>query len=179
MGECQNVVLGDSYHQEREAIIGPLLRDLAEMVVGFVGFGAIARSAAHRLRPFGATLLYHNRARKPADEAQYGVRYREFDELLREADAVVAVLPLTPETRGLFGVKQFALMRPDAISVNVGRGALVDQRALADALLQRRIYAAGLDVFDPEPVTQDNPIVVVAPQLRDRLLLSPHIAGVT
>ena len=179
MGECQNVVLGDNYHHNREGIIGPLLRDLEEMTVGLVGFGAIGRSVADRLHPFGPTLLYHNRTRRREDEARFGVRYAEFDELLRTADAVVAMLPLTAETKGLFGREAFARMKPETIFVNVGRGALVDQRALVEALLEHRVYAASLDVFDPEPVTKENPVVLAAPQLRDRLLLSPHIAGVT
>lgn len=179
MGECHDVVLGDNYHDNREGMIGPLLRDLEEMTVGLVGFGAIGRSVANRLRPFGPTLLYHNRTRRREDESRLGVRYVELDELLRTSDAVVAMLPLTAETKGLFGREAFASMQSETIFVNVGRGALVDQQALVDALLERRLYAASLDVFDPEPVTKDNPIVLAAPQLRDRLLLSPHIAGVT
>lgn len=179
MGECQRAVYEGDYQSNRARLVGPLLRDLREMTVGLVGLGSIGRRVAERVRPFGPPILYYNRTRRPEDEARYGLRYRELDELLREADAIAVMLPLNERTRGLFDASRFAQMKSSAIFVNVGRGAVVDQTALADALTRDRLYAASLDVFDPEPVTPDNPLVRVPPQVRDRLLLSPHIAGVT
>ena len=179
MGECQRALYEGDYQDNRARLMGPLLRDLREMTVGLVGFGSIGRRVAERVRPFGAPILYYNRTRRPEDEARYGLRYRELDDLLREADAIAVMLPLNERTRGLFDARRFALMKSSAIFVNVGRGAVVDQQALTEALVQERLYAASIDVYDPEPVTPDNPLVRVPQSVRDRLLLSPHIAGVT
>lgn len=115
-------------------------------------------------------LLYAGRRRRPEAEEEIGARYEDLETLLAESDFVSLHVPLTPETRGMIGREQLALMKPTAILINTARGSLVDQEALADSLTHRRIWAAGLDVFAREPIPADDPLlelpnVVVAPHI--------------
>jgi phosphoglycerate dehydrogenase-like enzyme len=135
-----------------------------------VGYGAIGKAVGARLVPFGSTVIpLANRAR-PA-EGVHGIG--DLDSLLPEADVVVVLAPLTPDTRGMFDARRLALLKEGALLVNAGRGAVVDTAALIDVLHAGRIRAA-LDVTDPEPIPADHPLWD-APNLR----LTPHIAGGT
>jgi glyoxylate reductase len=138
--------------------------------LGILGMGRIGEEVAKRARGFDMTVLYHNRNRKPEAEATLGVRYVSKNALLAEADYVVLCVPLTAETRGLIGKSELAMMRPTSILVNVSRGAVVDTEALTQALIHREIYAAALDVTEPEPLPRDHlllrlPNVIIAPHL--------------
>jgi phosphoglycerate dehydrogenase-like enzyme len=135
-----------------------------------VGYGAIGKAVGARLVPFGSTVIpLANRAR-PA-EGVHGIG--DLDSLLPEADVVVVLAPLTPDTRGMFDARRLALLKEGALLVNAGRGAVVDTAALIDVVHAGRIRAA-LDVTDPEPIPADHPLWD-APNLR----LTPHIAGGT
>src|SRR5262249_58967312 len=120
-------------------------REVQGAGLGIVGLGRIGAQVARRARGFNMTVLYHNRNRRPEMEAELGVRYRGFDELLAESDYIVLTVPLTPQTTGLIGRAQFEKMKPTAILVNVARGPVVDTAALTEALTSKRIYAAALD----------------------------------
>ncbi|MGL4555567.1 MAG: 2-hydroxyacid dehydrogenase, partial [Gemmataceae bacterium] len=138
--------------------------------VGILGMGRIGEQIAKRARGFDMTVLYHNRTRRPEVEASLGARYVSKNALLAEADYVVVSVPLTPETRGLIGKSELATMRPTSILVNIARGAVVDTDALTEALVHREIYAAALDVTDPEPLPRGHlllrlPNVIIAPHL--------------
>jgi glyoxylate reductase len=149
-------------------------RDVYGRCLGIVGMGRIGSAVAKRALGFGMRVIYHNRTRRPDVERQYGVAYREFRPLLQEADFVVVLAPLTEETRHLFGDEEFACMKPTAVFVNTARGPIVDEAALVRALRDGRIYAAGLDVYEQEPLPSDHPLLEL-----DNVVLLPHIGSAT
>jgi len=120
------------------------------------------------------TVLYHNRRRDEAAEQALGVRYASADELLAASDFVVLSCPLTDETRGLIGAAALAKMQPTATLINVSRGPVVDTAALTAALQRRQIYAAALDVTDPEPLPRDHPLLAL-----DNVIIAPHLGSAT
>ena len=149
--------------------------ELAGKTLGLVGFGRIGQEVAKRARAFDASIVYYDPRRATAEvEAALGVTYLPLDDLLRRSDVVSLHLPLMPETRGLIGERELALMRPTAILINTARGPLVDEPALAAALAGDRLAGAGLDVFAAEPPTPDNPLLACA-----NAVLTPHIAAGT
>ena len=143
--------------------------------LGILGMGRIGQAIARRGRfGFGMRVVYHNRSRLPGDvEAELGARYVTKDALLREADHLVLVLPYSAESHHCIAAPELALMKPTATLVNVARGGIVDEDALAAALRERRIAAAGLDVFEGEP--RVNPALLTLPNV----VLTPHIASAT
>jgi glyoxylate reductase len=141
--------------------------------LGVVGLGRIGQAVARRARGFGMEILYHNRSRNEEAEKELGARYLDLDDLLRESDFVSIHTPLTDETRHLIGERELGLMRETAVLVNTSRGPVVDEAALADALQDGRIFAAGLDVYEEEPK--------VHPRLLEleNAVLAPHIGSAT
>lgn len=139
--------------------------------LGVLGFGRIGRAVARRASGFGMEVLYHDQYRDESAEEELGARYLGLDDLLREADFVSVHTPLTPETTRLIGDRELALMQPSAVLVNTSRGPVIDEAALADALAERRIFAAGLDVYEEEPK--------VHPKLLEleNVVLAPHIGS--
>lgn len=126
--------------------------DVHGSTLGIIGMGRIGRAIARRARGFDMNVVYHNRSRLPAEqehEAQAG--YLELDELLAQADHVMLVAPYSAATHHLIGARQLGLMKATATLTHIGRGGVVDDAALIDALQNRRIAAAGLDVFENEP----------------------------
>ncbi len=152
--------------------------ELAGKVWGLAGFGQIGKAVALRLKPFGlGKVLYHDVVRADADtEAEYGVEYRPFPELLKLSDIISIHTPLTDATRNLIGKDEIDAMKPSAYIINVARGGIVDEEALASALRTGRIAGAAVDVFSREPVSPDNPLLGVP---ENKVLLSPHVAGVS
>jgi glyoxylate reductase len=121
-------------------------------MIGIVGMGGVGKAVARRAAGFSMRICYHDPRRLPdAEERELGLEWKPFDELLREADFITINARLTPETRHLFGERQFALMKPTAYLVNSARGPIVDEQALVRALQDRRIAGAGLDVYEHEP----------------------------
>jgi lactate dehydrogenase-like 2-hydroxyacid dehydrogenase len=146
--------------------------DLAGATAGLVGLGGVGRAVARRLvAGFGMRGLYVARRPRPAEEAALGVVRAPLEELLRAADLVTVHVPLTDETRAMIGERELALMRPGAVLVNVSRGPVVEERALVRALADGRI-AAGLDVFDEEPIGAGHPLASLP-----NAVLTPHIAS--
>lgn len=149
-------------------------QEVSGATLGIVGAGRIGAAVARRATGFGMPILYHNRRPAPELEAQTGARYRSLDDLLREADFVVVLLPLTESTRGMFGAREFALMKPTAVFVNAARGPIVNEAALYQALQQDRPWAAGLDVFAVEPIGADHPLLTLP-----NVTAVPHIGSAT
>lgn len=148
--------------------------DLATATVGLVGFGAIGRAVAERLRPFGPRLLYTARHQiNPAIEERLGASYMSLPELLASASLISLHVPLTEQTHHLLGTQAFALMRPGALLVNTARGRLIDEQALRQALTQGTLAGAALDVLEHE-IDGGNPFTDL-PQV----LVTPHIAGIS
>lgn len=152
----------------------PLGMDLHHSTIGIIGMGRIGQGIAKRALGFGMKVIYHNRSRlSAADEAACAASYVSKDQLLKTADHVVLVLPYTPENYHTIGAAELALMKPSATLVNIARGGIVDDLALAHALKTGKLFAAGLDVFEGEPS--------VHPELLklSNIVLAPHIASAT
>ena len=153
-------------------INNPLGMDLHHTTIGIIGMGRIGQGIAKRALGFGMNVIYHNRSRLPeADEKACRATYVSKEELLKTADHVVLVLPYTPENHHTIGEKELALMKPTATLVNIARGGIVDDLALAQALQAKKIFAAGLDVFEGEPTV--NPELLKL----SNIVLAPHIAS--
>jgi lactate dehydrogenase-like 2-hydroxyacid dehydrogenase len=148
--------------------------DLHHAKVGVCGLGRIGQTIARRLRGFEVELLYTDLVRADAKvEQALGATYLAKDELLRQADIVILILPYTPQTHYYIGAAELAKMKSSAVLINIARGSIVDDTALAQALKARQIWAAGLDVYENEPKV--NPALFEL----DNVVLSPHIASAT
>ncbi|MBV8579431.1 MAG: D-glycerate dehydrogenase [Candidatus Eremiobacteraeota bacterium] len=151
----------------------PFSNDVADATLGIVGFGEIGPAVARRAQAAGMRVIYSNRTPR-ADDAQTGAAYRSFDALLAESDCVVALVPLTPQTRRMFDDDAFAKMKRTATFVNAARGAICDTDALLRALEQKTIAGAALDVTDPEPLPPDHPLYA-----REDVVILPHVGSAT
>ncbi|HEX3381780.1 MAG TPA: D-glycerate dehydrogenase [Paraburkholderia sp.] len=161
-------------HWQKWSYDGFLGGDLYGSTLGVIGMGRIGQALARRAQGFNMRVIYHNRSRvAPQIEAELNVEYVSKEDLLRRADHVVLVLPYTKDNHHTIGAAELALMKPSATLTNIARGGIVDDAALADALRDRRIAAAGLDVFEGEPNL--NPALLEVPNV----VLTPHIASAT
>ena len=152
------------------ALLGP---DVHAATLGIVGFGRIGRAVARRATGFGMTVLYHDVSRAPADvEADLAATWVPLAELLAQSDFVSLHVSLTAGTHHLVDAAALRTMKPTAVLVNTSRGPVVDTDALVDALRAGTIWAAALDVTDPEPLPADHPLVTM-----DSCLVVPHIAS--
>jgi gluconate 2-dehydrogenase len=162
-------------HWDKWSIVNnPLGIDLHHSTIGIIGMGRIGQGIAKRALGFGMNVIYHNRSHlSDADEKACGAKYVSKEELLRTADHVVLVLPYSAESHHTIGAKEIALIKPTATLINIARGGIVDDAALAQALRDKKIFAAGLDVFEGEPK--------VHPELLklSNVVLAPHIASAT
>lgn len=145
--------------------------DVFGKTLGIIGMGAIGKAVARRAKGFSMPILYHNRTRDAAAEAELGARYVGLDELLRDSDVVSLHTPYKPETHHLINAERLRLMRSTAFLINTARGPVVDEAALAEALHAGTIAGAGLDVFEHEPA--------IHPRLLDtpNTVLLPHIGS--
>jgi gluconate 2-dehydrogenase len=151
---------------------GFLGADVHGSTLGVVGMGRIGQAIARRARGFAMRVVYHNRSRvAPEVEAELNAEYLSKEDLLRQADHVVLVLPYSPASHHTIGAAELALMKPTATLTNIARGGIVDDAALAEALREKRIAAAGLDVFEGEPSV--HPALLEVPNV----VLTPHIAS--
>jgi len=131
--------------------------------------GRIGQALARRAVASGMNVIYHNRTRLSREiEERYGATYVSFDELLRTADYISLNAPSTPETIKLIGEKEFLKMKPTAVFINTARGNMVDEKALAQALKEEKIWAAGLDVYEHEPKISPELLVL------ENVVLTPH-----
>ena len=149
--------------------------ELTGKVLGIVGMGRIGREVTARAGAFGCSISYYDVVRlSDVEEQGLGVRFMELDELLAAADVVCLHAPLTEKTVNLIDARRLGLMKPAAVLVNVARGEVVDEQALASALRENRLAGAVVDVFVDEPISPDNPLIG-APNT----ILTPHTAGAT
>ncbi|XP_046820713.1 glyoxylate reductase/hydroxypyruvate reductase-like [Vespa crabro] len=148
--------------------------DLRNSTVGIVGLGNIGQAVAVRLVPFGvSTFLYTGHSEKKAGK-DLGAKFVSLDELLAQSDFIIVATPLTNETHGLFNDTTFGKMKKNAVFVNVGRGKVVDTDALVKALKNHTIFAAGLDVVDPEPLPKDHELLKLP-----NAVIIPHLGSAT
>ena len=154
---------------------GPLLllgQDIYGATLGIAGIGRIGYAVARRAKAFNMTILYNDAVRNELAERELGAQFVSKQELLARSDFITLHVPLTPETRHYIDAAALAMMKPNAVLVNTSRGPVVDTAALYDALKAGRIFAAGLDVTDPEPLPADHPLYTL-----DNALILPHIAS--
>ncbi|RON25185.1 bifunctional glyoxylate/hydroxypyruvate reductase B [Pseudomonas brassicacearum] len=157
--------------------IGPVHfgTDVHGKTLGIIGMGRIGEALAQRGHfGFGMPVIYHSHSPKPAVEARFNAHYCSLTELLQQADYICLTLPLTAETEGLIGAEEFALMRPESIFINISRGKVVDEAALIEALRTGQIRAAGLDVFEREPLQADSPLMTL-----NNVVATPHMGSAT
>ncbi|MCH5320634.1 MAG: 2-hydroxyacid dehydrogenase [Eubacterium sp.] len=154
-----------------------VVKELSQCTVGLIGFGDIAKATAKFCNALGARVIYTNRTRYEELEEEYNATYCTLDELLKQADFVSLHVAVTDETSEMVNADFFSKMRKDAFLINTSRGDLVDNEALLNALLNDEIAGAGLDVISPEPVEKDN--ILLDERIKDKLILTPHIAGIT
>ena len=148
--------------------------DVHHATLGIIGMGRIGQAIARRAKGFSMRVLYHNRRRVPkALEKALAARYVSMERLLKESDFVSLNMPYSPEVHHLIGARELALMKPTAVIVNAARGGIIDDGALVQALKERRIAAAGLDVFEGEPKFNPGFLEV------DNVALVPHIGSAT
>jgi len=149
-------------------------REVHGAILGIIGMGRIGTQVARRALGFDMRVIYHNRKRDLEAETSLGVQYSPFADILQTADYIILCCPLTAETTGLINAAALAKMKPTAILVNIARGPVVDTAALTAALANGTIYAAALDVTDPEPLPRDHPLLT-----SDRLTIAPHLGSAT
>ena len=173
--------LGESTQDAREGRwktwdpLGWLGQDMVGRTLGIVGMGRIGHSVARKLHNgWGMKVLYSDQLARPDVEKELGATKVDLDTLLRDSDYVSVHTDLNPQTKGMFGKTQFARMKPTAVFINTARGPIVQQEALAEALRSKTIFAAGLDVTDPEPLPPDHELLHLP-----NCVVAPHIASAT
>ena len=145
--------------------------DLNRATLGLVGFGRIGKAMARRATGFDMRVIYYD-PNEPESDAAFKATKVDFETLLKESDFISLHTPLTPDTRQLIGSEAFSKMKPSAVLVNTARGPIVDMEALYQALKGNRLFGAGLDVTDPEPLPLDSPLLTL-----DNIIIVPHIAS--
>ncbi len=148
--------------------------DVHGATLGIIGLGNIGSQIAKRACGFDMQIVYHARRPRPEAEQRWNAKKVPLDELLSISDFVVIIVPLTPDTRNLIGHRELALMKPTATLINIARGGIVDTDALTQTMLDRKIFAAALDVTEPEPLPRDHPLLRL-----DNVTLTPHLGSAT
>lgn len=173
---ARRIVEAEQYVQRGEwQSWGPYLlagKDLYNAKVGIYGMGDIGKTFARRLKGFNANIMYHNRSRHKDAEEALGALYVPFDTMLEHSDFIICTAPLTEDTRNKFDTAAFKKMKNDAIFINIGRGAVVDEQALVNALQDGEIGACGLDVLRQEPIDMTHPLL----SMKNAVIL-PHIGS--
>jgi glyoxylate reductase len=154
--------------------VTPMGRDVHHATLGIVGMGRIGAAVAERARGFHMPVLYFDFVRREELERQFGYRYVTLETLLKESDFVTLHVPLLPETTGMIGAAQLAMMKPTAYLINAARGPVVDERALIAALQAGQIAGAGLDVYETEPIDASNPLLAM-----ENVVKLPHVGSAT
>jgi len=168
------------YAAFRARMLADNLPGLDGLRVGIVGFGIIGAAVAQAFHRMGSRIVYYDPA--PPDATAVATVKAEslsLDALLQTSDVVTLHVPLLPATQGLIGARELALMKPNAVLIQAARGGIVDEAALAQHLAAGKLGGAAVDVYSTEPPLADNPLLKLAGEAAQRLLLTPHIAGVS
>lgn len=180
MLESDVEIKNGNYVPFRNAVLREGLYEVRGCKIGLLGFGNIGRAVATLSVAMGAAVSYFSpRRQSPEVEAQYSVTYKNLDALLATSDVVSLHLPLNEQTAALIGARELALLPQGSMLINTARGEIVDQAALCEALESGRLAGAALDTFAPEPPPAEHPLFQLSATARNRLLLTPHTAGVT
>jgi phosphoglycerate dehydrogenase-like enzyme len=169
-----------NYAAFRSRMLADNLSGFEGLLVGIVGLGVIGVAVADLFHTVGCGICYYDPAPANHDAAEaFGAKSMSLDELLGSADIVTLHVPLIPATHSLLGDRELAKMKPGSILIQASRGGVVDESALAKHLQAGRLGGAAVDVYTTEPPPSDNPLLALSGEARQRLLLTPHIAGVT
>ncbi|MBP2239846.1 glyoxylate reductase [Cytobacillus eiseniae] len=147
-------------------------QDIYQSTIGIIGLGRIGEALAKRAKGFNMNILYHNRNRKPEVEVALGIQYTSIEELLRNADFVCIMTPYTTETKNMIRKEHFRMMKNSAIIINTARGGIINEHDLYQALVDKEIWAAGLDVFEQEPLPLNHPLLTLP-----NVVTLPHIGS--
>jgi len=164
-----------NYAAFRARMLADNLAGIEGLTVGLIGLGTIGMAVAKAFERAGCSIVYFD----PAPRDVPGARRTSLEELLAVSDVVGVHVPLLPETTGLIGERQLAAMKPGAVLIQASRGGVVDERALALALASGRLGGAAVDVYSTEPPAPDHPLLALEGEAARKLLLTPHIGGVT
>lgn len=168
------------YKEFRARMVADNLAGLQGLRAGIVGLGTIGMAVARALAAAGCTLGYFDPSpRDPEGVRELGMTALSLDELLVSSDIVTLHVPLLPATQGMIGAAQLARMKKGAVLVNAARGGIVDEAALVEALASGHLRGAAVDVYSTEPPDAANPLLAATGEAAERLLLTPHIAGVS
>ena len=169
-----------NYVNFRRQMVSDNLTGLDEMTVGVVGLGSIGLAVANAFHHMGSTIIYHDPRFQELPEADnMGALAMPLADVLKMADIITLHMPLVPKTRGLIGGAEIASMKDEAILINAARGGVVDEEALAKHLASGHLGGAAVDVYSVEPPGADNPLLSLTGDAANRVLFTPHIAGVT
>ncbi len=168
-----------NYVKVRKMLFQQGLTEINGSIVGLIGLGSIAKKTAVILKCLGASVIYYSHHRHMTEEKDIGIAYRSLENLLAESDVVSLHVPLTDETKNMLGENEFECMKQTALLINSARGEIVDQKALAVALENKTIAGAAIDVLYPEPPNKEHPLLNLSAETQNKILLTPHIAGVT
>lgn len=147
-------------------------QDVHGSTLGIIGLGRIGEALARRAKGFNMEVLYSNRSRKYEQENELGIKHTSLENLLRVSDFVCIMVPYTPQTQNLIDSHELSLMKENAVLINTARGGIVNETALYEALKNRKIWGAGLDVFENEPVSLDHPLLTLP-----NVVNLPHIGS--
>jgi phosphoglycerate dehydrogenase-like enzyme len=179
-GMADAQIKAGNYAAFRARMIADNLSGLEGLQVGIVGFGVIGGAVAVAFHRAGCRIFYHDPAHpNPQAAAATGAKPVALDALLQNADIVSLHVPLLPSTTGLIGERELGLMKSTAVLIQAARGGVVDEQALAVALASGQIAGAAVDVYSTEPPSADNPLLSLVGEPAQKLLLTPHIAGIT
>jgi len=172
---------GQRRHMDARAYVDswglyPGTENVRDLTLGLLGFGEIARPIARVANAFDMRTLYWDARRFPELEEQYGVEYVPWDDLFAQVEVLSVQLALNPQTHGIIGAKELALLKPNALFINTARGKLIDQPALIDAVKSHRIGALALDVYAEEPLPPDDPLLTLHADPSYNVTLTPHSA---
>lgn len=176
MATARRIVESSDYLREGKwKTWSPMLltgQDIYGAKLGIIGMGRIGQALIKRAKGFDMTVSYYNRSRKPTIEKEFNITYSNLETLLKESDYVCILVPYSPEVHHLIGKKELDLMKNSAILINTARGGIVDEDALYEALKNKTIWGAGLDVFEEEPVSLDSPLLKLP-----NVVTLPHIGS--
>lgn len=182
----RNIIYSDcgikagNYSTVRETLFKSGIKEMSDIIIGILGLGAIGKAVAKLSGMLGSTIKYYdiNRADKQVEE-MLKAEYVPFEDLLSECDVVSIHLPLIESTKNLIGTRELEMMSPGSYLVNTARGQIIEPNALAQAIENGPLAGAAVDTIFPEPPLHDHPLLNLSKEARDRLVITPHIAGIT
>jgi phosphoglycerate dehydrogenase-like enzyme len=169
-----------NYSSFRAKMLNDNLAGLEGQKIGLIGLGTIGLAVAQAFIQFGCHIRFYDPAPKELSLAtKLGIELVSLDRILQESDIISLHVPLLPETQGMIGDAQISQMKPGAIMIQAARGGIVDENALAKHLQAGHLGGAAVDVFQVEPIANENPLLTLTGEAKEKLLLTPHIAGVS